>query len=290
MNQAGAQNLAGDEGGGAFNQSGGGSAQTSGAPGAGMTSTEGGGSGSAAGGSMGSAGKGGSTGKAGSGGGGAGAGAGGKAGAGGSAGTAGMAGASAGAGGAMAGAGGSGGSSGGGGGGGGTSGGGGAGPVSCSDNAGCSESQYCAKPDCSLGATGTCTARPTDCSGTAEAAVCGCDGFTYHDACLMHLNGENSLAAGACNKLLASTVTCSAANDATCKGGACGFKADTACPGTLPLKGICWVLPATCPSGGGTAKAAEVCNPVEQGPNSFCASECTAVKTQVRYALTAMCN
>jgi hypothetical protein len=291
MNQAGANNVAGDEGGGAFNQSGGGSDQTSGAPGAGMTSTEGGGSGSAAGGSMGSAGKGGSTGKAGSGGGGAGAGAGagGKAGAGGSAGTAGMAGASAGAGGAVAGAGGSGGSSGGGGSGG-ISGGGGAGPVLCSDNAGCSESQYCAKPDCTLGATGTCAARPIDCSGTAEAAMCGCDGFTYHDACLMHLNGENSLAAGACNRLLASTVTCSAANDATCKGGACGFKADTACPGTLPVKGICWVLPATCPSGGGTAKAAEVCNPVAQGPNSFCASECTAVKTQVRYALTAMCN
>ena len=295
-NQAGARNVAGDDG-GAFNQSGGGSDQTSGAPGAGMTSTEGGGSGSPAGGAMGSAGKGGSTGKAGSGGGGAGSG--------GKerrwaapraplearrvlrarlpalaapwpvqAATVPAAALAAAA----------------------LSGGGGAGPVRLLDNAGCGESQYCAKPDCSSGPTGTCTARPIDCNGTAEAAVCGCDGFTYHDACLMHLNGQNSLAAGACLRVgigTNGTVTCSSANDAACTvktGGACGFRADTACPATLPLKGICWVLPATCPITAGPPKGAEVCNPIQQGPNSLCETECTAVKTQVRYAVTVMCN
>jgi len=125
--------------------------------------------------------------------------------------------------------------------------------------------------------------------------MCGCDGFTYHDACLMHLNSQNSLAAGACNKVgvgPGTAVTCSAANDAACtvKGGVCGFRADAACPATLPVKGICWVLPAACPTAGATAKAAEVCNPSAQGPNSFCVSECTALKNQERYALTAMCN
>jgi hypothetical protein len=285
-NQAGAQTgTAGDEGGGAFNQTGGaGTDPTSGAPGAGMDSTDGGGSGSAAGGSMGTAGKGGS-GKAGGGG------AGGKGGGGAPAGGA----AGAGAGGALAGAGSGGTAAGGGSAGGGTSGGGGAGPVSCSDNAGCGESQYCAKPDCSLAANGTCTARPIDCSGTAETALCGCDGFTYHDACLMHLNGENSLAAGACVRVgvtSTNTVTCSAANDPACtaKNGVCGFRADTACPSTLPLKGVCWVVPTICPAAAAVPKGAEVCNPAQQGPNSFCVSECTAVKSQVRYAVTAMCN
>jgi hypothetical protein len=283
-NQAGAHNdTAGDDAGGASNQSGGaGSDQTSGAPGAGMTSTDGGSSGATSGGSAGRAG---ATGKAGSGGmsGDAGGGASGSAGAAGSSGNAG-------AGGAAAGAGGSGGTAGGAGSGG-ASGGGGTGPVSCSDNAGCTPSQYCAK-DCSLGATGTCTARPTDCSGTAETALCGCDGFTYHDACLMHLNGQNSLATGACNKAALGTATCSAANDTACtvKGGVCGFRADTACPSTLPLKGICWVIPATCPPSAESPKGAEVCNPSQQGPNSLCATECMALKNQVRYAVTVMCN
>ena len=291
-NQAGAHTgVAGGESGGALNQAGG-SNQTSGAPGAGATSTDGGASGSPAGGSMGTAGKGGSTGKAGNGGGGAG----GKNGGGGMSGG-GAAGATggAGAGGATAGAGGNGGTAGAGAGAGGSSGGGGAGPVPCSDNAGCTVSQYCAKSDCSQGATGTCTARPTDCAGTAETAMCGCDGFTYHDACLMHLNGENSLAAGICLRTgvgSSNTVTCVAPGDPACtpaKGaGACGFRADTAC-GLQPAKGICWVLPSTCPTGGGTAKAAEVCN-VGPGPNSSCFSECAAVKAQVRYALTANCN
>src|SRR5450631_3993299 len=243
-----------------------------------------------AGGSMGTAGKGGSTGKAGNGGGGAG----GKNGGGGMSGG-GAAGATggAGAGGATAGAGGNGGTAGAGAGAGGSSGGGGAGPVPCSDNAGCTVSQYCAKSDCSQGATGTCTARPTDCAGTAETAMCGCDGFTYHDACLMHLNGENSLAAGICLRTgvgSSNTVTCVAPGDPACtpaKGaGACGFRADTAC-GLQPAKGICWVLPSTCPTGGGTAKAADICN---VGPGSSCVSECAAVKAQIRYALTANCN
>ena len=124
--------------------------------------------------------------------------------------------------------------------------------------------------------------------------MCGCDGFTYHDACLLHLNGENSLAAGACPKTgvgSTNTVTCVAPADPACTakgGGACGFRADTAC-GLQPAKGICWVLPSTCPTGGGTAKAAEICN-VGPGPSSPCESECTAVKAQVRYALTANCN
>jgi hypothetical protein len=58
----------------------------------------------------------------------------------------------------------------------------------------------------------------------------------------------------------------------------------------LPAKGICWVLPGTCPLAAETTKGAEVCNPVAQGPNSFCESECTAVRAQVRYAVTPMCN
>jgi hypothetical protein len=122
--------------------------------------------------------------------------------------------------------------------------------------------------------------------------MCGCDGITYHDSCLMHLKGQNSLAAGACLRTAQSTLTCAFANDPACtaKGAVCGLKADTAC-GPVPVAGgICWVVPASCPNGGGTAKPAEVCNLGQGGPATTCVSECNAVKAQVRYGLTANCN
>jgi hypothetical protein len=107
----------------------------------------------------------------------------------------------------------------------------------------------------------------------------------------MRLNGQSALASGACSKAAIGTVTCVAPGDTACssRGAVCGFKADTAC-GAQPAKGACWVVPATCPTAIFAAKGAEVCNAGQPGPNSFCESECTAVKSQARYALSGACN
>ena len=187
---------------------------------------------------------------------------------------------------------GTGGSSGGAAGGAGKSGGGGAGGASgalCLDNQACKDGEYCAKPGCLVKSEGHCTARPSDCANSKLAVVCGCDGVTYHDSCLLHLNGQNSAegGSGACGKAAAGTVTCSTLDDTDCKthGGICGFRAEATC-GVEPVssKGICWVLPESCP--GSDDHTVLLCNVLQDS----CGSECDAIKGKQRYVLADSCK
>jgi len=66
----------------------------------------------------------------------------------------------------------------------------------CTSNAQCfsgpfpGSGEYCAKPDFSCGATGTCTLRPEVCPDV-EQEVCGCNGSQYMNSCVAHRNGTN---------------------------------------------------------------------------------------------------
>ena len=164
----------------------------------------------------------------------------------------------------------------------------GAGGASCLDNGACGASEYCAKPSCTAQADGHCTPRPTSCSGIKQATVCGCDGITYHDACLLHSNGQNSnpISSGECAKGADTTLTCTSSDEAACtaKGGLCAFKGELSCIIPTVNKGVCWILPANCP--GSDDQRAHSCN-AEQ---SSCTSECTVIKSRQNYSLPPGCN
>lgn len=192
-------------------------------------------------------------------------------------GPAGAGGASAGAGGAAAGAAGA------------AAGAGGATGAPCADNAGCLPSEYCDKSSCDANAAGNCLPTPTHCDGEKLAVVCGCNGVTYHDACLLHHGRTNSAAldGGACSKAGDGTVTCTENDSLKCSdlGGVCGFKTENACIASGPVNmGICWVLPASCP--GSDANTVQTCD----GQNTACISECDAIQQTLRYAVPNHCN
>ncbi len=173
---------------------------------------------------------------------------------------------------------------------GGMSGGGGsAGAGTCVDNSACANDEYCAKTSCMAKAEGHCTKSPTDCGNTKAAVVCGCDGVTYHDACLLHQARQNANAfdSGACVKAAEGTVTCSVVDSSACTshGGVCGFKAENACIEAGNAKGLCWVLPASCP--GSDPNSAQGC---PSGPGSDCLSECAAIKAGMFYVMPNSCN
>lgn len=220
---------------------------------------------------------------------------GGNAGRGGSSGSAGSGGAS-GSGGSFAGSGGTSGNSGNGGNSGnsgsaGSSGSGGAGGAQCVENSGCGPTEYCAKASCGAAAEGHCSPRPTSCSGTKQGTVCGCDGITYHDSCLLHSNGQNanSNSTGACVRTASTTLTCSSDDATACvaKGGLCGFKAEALCgPTPILSQGVCWILPATCPGANVDDQLAHACGSAEA---LSCTSECAAIKSQQIYTLPNSC-
>ena len=166
----------------------------------------------------------------------------------------------------------------------------GAGGSTCVDNSSCKDTEYCAKVSCLAKAEGHCTPSPTDCSNEKLGVVCGCDGITYHDACLLHQNRQNSSAvdAGACAKVAEGTMSCSTIDSAACteRGGVCGYQVENACAISTPnAKGICWILPASCP--GSDDHTAELCSAVQ---DTSCTSECAAIKSGQRYALSEICK
>lgn len=166
---------------------------------------------------------------------------------------------------------------------------GGAGGAVCFDNGACGTTEYCSKPTCTA-AAGHCSPRPTTCTGTKQETVCGCDGITYHDSCLLHSNGQNGSpsSTGACAKSDSGTLTCSSDDEASCvaKGGLCGFKAALDCSIIPTVKtGVCWILPTTCP--GVDDPNAHSCS--SANPQS-CASECTVIKSRELYTLPNTCG
>ncbi len=167
---------------------------------------------------------------------------------------------------------------------------GGAGGAVCLDNGACSVSEYCAKDNCLAKAEGHCAPRPSDCSNAKLAVVCGCDGVTYHDACLLHANSQNAgpLDSGACAKNANGTLTCSEKDDTACTdaGGVCAFEVAAVCaPITMNETGTCWVLPGDCP--GSDGKTVLTCSEQAGGQ---CTSQCEAIKARERFGSADKCK
>jgi hypothetical protein len=69
--------------------------------------------------------------------------------------------------------------------------------LACSDCIDCDPSTYCKKPVGDCYGVGQLTPRPTSCTNEWNP-VCGCDGFTYRNACYAAMNGVSIAATGAC--------------------------------------------------------------------------------------------
>ena len=163
----------------------------------------------------------------------------------------------------------------------------GAGGATCVDNSACAESEYCAKSSCAAKAEGHCAARPADCANAKLAVLCGCDGLTYHDECLLHANRQNSGAVGPCTKAEKLTVTCTFLDDEACidAGGECALKVDACASISIGETGTCWVLPEACP--GSDEQSAQTCS---EKVDPSCQSECAAIKGKARYSTAGKCN
>lgn len=134
-------------------------------------------------------------------------------------------------------------------GGGGASGSGGM-PGGCKEDAACADDEYCKKASCDAD-SGECVERGPECTGNdAEFdPVCGCDGITYWNSCVIEHEGFNVAMAGECN----------GNNRPSCTrdegGGSCPprlnpkcYRPVEMCGDPSPMNGFCWVLPAACPA------------------------------------------
>jgi hypothetical protein len=154
-------------------------------------------------------------------------------------------------------------------------------PGNCTDDDACDADEYCKKASCAA-ASGNCTPRGPECRGTTAAfdPVCGCDGITYWNTCVIEHEGFNLALHGECTGNDRPTCTRLEGGD-SCppRGHAHCYRPVDACGDTSPLMGVCWVLPTECPPNeeqtqrycGGTAGAARcigLCEVIE-AENSF---------------------
>jgi hypothetical protein len=120
--------------------------------------------------------------------------------------------------------------------------------ATCGNGNGCKQGLYCKKAGCMpVDLPGQCAARPTQCA-FADSPICGCDGFTYLNACIAEMNGQNvATQVGACKDGVA--VRCMP-GDKTCEirpNGVCGvIIADHNACASMTITGKCWVIPAEC--------------------------------------------
>ena len=72
-------------------------------------------------------------------------------------------------------------------------------PGNCGDDDDCDADEYCKKASCNA-ASGTCTPRGPECRGATAAfePVCGCDGITYWNTCVIEHEGFNFAMKGEC--------------------------------------------------------------------------------------------
>ncbi len=70
-------------------------------------------------------------------------------------------------------------------------------PPGCLSNAECGGGEYCFKMTGDCGGYGACSARPLSCSN-AYNPVCGCNGFTYGNACKAAKAGVSIVKNGKC--------------------------------------------------------------------------------------------
>ena len=151
----------------------------------------------------------------------------------------------------------------------------------CKANGDCASTDYCKKTSCNA-TEGRCTARGPDCAGDKAAfdPVCGCDGITYWNSCVIEHEGFNVAMAGECTGNDRPTCTRDQGGDScpTRLHAHCYRPVDR-CGDGSPMMGVCWVLPAACPQNepqterycGGTAGSARcigLCEVID-AENSF---------------------
>jgi Kazal-type serine protease inhibitor-like protein len=154
-------------------------------------------------------------------------------------------------------------------------------PGNCTGDDDCDADEYCKKASCDA-AMGSCTARGPECRGSSAAfePVCGCDGITYWNTCVIEHEGFNVALHGECTGNDRPTCTRVAGGD-SCppRGHAHCYRPVEECGDSSPTTGVCWVLPTECPPNeaqterycGGTAGSARcigLCEVID-AENSF---------------------
>jgi hypothetical protein len=170
-------------------------------------------------------------------------------------------------------------------------------PIKCSATSGnCPSDYYCLLPtgDCSSEA-GTCTPIPPTCPGDAgtddstEDPVCGCDGITYWNSCLLRRYGVSPATptGQACPPENPNTPPCGVPG-ATCADGTwCALLGGSGMHGdpcAHPIPGTCWVLPAKCPPPG--VFLWDSCS----STGAICLDTCNAIKAGGPYRGSLQCQ
>jgi len=145
-------------------------------------------------------------------------------------------------------------------------------PTPCANDGACGNGEYCQKASCNA-SMGTCEPRPASCTGAdaAFAPVCGCDHMTYFSVCVAEHEGTNVASSGECTS---NEATCTrAAGGSSCspaRDNAHCYRPRTGCNGVSAAQGVCWVLPAPCPT---EDKVNYYCN-ATSGGNGVCMGLC----------------
>ena len=153
----------------------------------------------------------------------------------------------------------------------------------CQSLSDCPPGTYCDKSSCDA-YSGTCELFPAECPND-EDPFCGCvDGITYFNDCLRKASAIAASSPGSCRLAVAST--CAGPQNGVCPDGAvCGQLL-----GTNPsdcasdAEGICWVLPAQCP----TSDPNEWDPCPSNGPR--CLDTCTAIRNGGPYIRGLSCR
>jgi hypothetical protein len=148
----------------------------------------------------------------------------------------------------------------------------------CTGPAQCEQDQYCSKISCDTQEVGVCTAKPKGtCDNTPALGVCGCSGVQYWNDCLRKQHGEVFADPSTCARL----SPCSSTTDGSCAfGSTCALRSATC--GPFGAKGVCVVLPDSCPGvvGGIALPTVVSCAPGDAGG---CMDFCSAVKARVPF-------
>jgi hypothetical protein len=122
-------------------------------------------------------------------------------------------------------------------------------PGNCKSDNDCDRDAYCKKATCEA-MQGTCTMRGPECRGASAAfePVCGCDGITYWNSCVIEHEGFSVASQGECTGANRPKCTRDGGSDSCpARGHAHCYRPVEMCGDTSPTMGVCWVLPDECP-------------------------------------------
>jgi hypothetical protein len=148
----------------------------------------------------------------------------------------------------------------------------------CSSNDDCSMQDYCLMTSCGA-KRGTCTLRPSFCTGEQGPAICGCDGLRYFNDCLRAYYGANVDPTCLALRPCSSTAPCPEHPDHAAP--FCSNLYRSQCRQGPPER-YCWVMPAQCGPNTLGGDLFMACDAPSSGSDS-CLSVCEAIKTEVAY-------